>query len=84
MAESTEDKSGSQQGPTVWGYSKKQNLAPVLTGAGVTTPCYSPPEALTGDPKPRKPAAEEGVRGMVGYSTSPAEGDTEKRSLPVI
>lgn len=56
LAENSEDKSGSQQGSTRWGYSKKQTLAPVLTGAGVSNLCFSPTEALTAD---HKPAAEE-------------------------
>lgn len=42
MAESTEDKSGWQEGSTMWGYNRKQTLAPVLTGAGATTELFSP------------------------------------------
>lgn len=82
LAENSDDKSGSQKMSASWGYSKNQTLPPVLTGAGVTTQCYSPPEALTGDHKPGKPTGEEGMRGIAGYSNHLLKVALQRRAQP--
>lgn len=51
----------------------------MLTGAGVTTELFTPKGLHWRTTNQENLLLRKGMRGMVGYSTSPAKGDTEKK-----